>query len=77
MKSNTVKNANVVKSIDDMRLEVVAKQAELKEHLRSHKLGELVNPRVIKTTKQVIARLKTAIRSDEITETANINKEEK
>jgi ribosomal protein L29 len=55
----------------------VAKQAELKEHLRSHKLGELVNPRVIKTTKQVIARLKTAIRSDEITETANINKEEK
>jgi ribosomal protein L29 len=77
MKSNTVKNANVVKSIDDMRQEVVAKQAELKDHLRSHKLGELVNPRIIQSTKHAIARLKTTIRSSEIAETATINKEEK
>ena len=59
----TTKNAVEIKSLDQLRAELVVKQNDLIESKRGHKLGELTNPRVITTTKKDIARLHTAITS--------------
>lgn len=64
----TAKKADVVKSIDDLRAELASKQNDLLESRRSHRAGELVNPRVLRTTRKEIARLKTAIRAAELKE---------
>jgi large subunit ribosomal protein L29 len=65
------KEAPVVKSLDDLTSELQAKQSDLLEAKRGHRAGELVNPRVITTTRKDIARLKTAIRAEELKETNN------
>lgn len=57
-----------VKTIDQMRIELTAKQADMITAKRGHKLGELVNPRVLTNTRKEIARLHTAIRAAEIAE---------
>ena len=62
------KNAEVVKTIDDMLNELTVKQNDLIEAKRGHKLGELTNPRVLTVTRKEIARLHTAIRAAEIAE---------
>ena len=62
----TVKTASVVKSIDELRTELAAKRQELLDSRRSHKAGELVNPRVISQIRKEIARLNTAIRAHEL-----------
>ncbi len=62
----TVKTASVVKSIDELRTELAAKRQELLDSRRSHKAGELVNPRVISQIRKEIARLNTAIRAQEL-----------
>lgn len=59
--------ATEVKSTDKLVEELAQKQADLITQRRSNKAGELVNPKVINTTRKDIARLKTAIRADEIT----------
>ena len=41
----TAKTASVVKSIDKLRADLAAKRQELLDSCRSHKAGELVNPR--------------------------------
>ena len=64
----TAKKADVVKSIDDLRAELASKQNDLLESRRSHRAGELVNPRVLRTIRKEIARLKTAIRTAEVKE---------
>jgi|JI10StandDraft_1071094.scaffolds.fasta_scaffold1930952_2 ribosomal protein L29 len=48
--------------------QLAAKQADLMTARISHKAGELVNPRVLKTTRREIARLKTAARKAELQE---------
>jgi ribosomal protein L29 len=60
------KNAIEVKSVDQLKKDLVSKQNDLIESKRGHKLGELTNPRVITITRKEIARLNTAIRADEI-----------
>ncbi len=65
-RSRKTKEANVVKSIDDLKLELISKQADLIEAKRGHRQGELVNPCVLRTTRKQIARLHTAIRLDKI-----------
>ena len=60
------KEAPVVKSREDLLKELAAKQHDLVEARKGHRSGELVNPRVITLTRKEIARLKTAIRAEEL-----------
>ena len=62
------KPAVEVKTIDQLAVELAAKQNDLISAKRGHKLGELTNPRVITVTRKQIARLHTAIRAAEIAE---------
>ncbi len=64
----TAKKADVVKTIDGLRAELAAKQQDLNDSRRSHKAGELVNPRVLGQIRKEIARLHTAIRTAELKE---------
>lgn len=65
-KAVATKKAVEVKSIDELRAELAAKQADQITHKRSHAAGELVNPRILTTTRKEIARLHTAIRAAEL-----------
>ena len=65
-KKPAAKKADVVKSVADMQKDLTAKQNDLLESKRSHKGGELVNPRVLRSTRKEIARLHTAIRAAEL-----------
>ena len=60
------KDAVEIKSIDQLKKDLLAKQNDLVESKRGHKLGELTNPRVITITRKEIARLHTVIRAIEI-----------
>lgn len=62
----TTKEAVEVKTIDQLRVDLVTEKTNLIEAKRGHKLGELTNPRVITVTRKKIARLQTAIRAAEI-----------
>ena len=62
----TAKKAEVVKSIEDLRKDLAAKQNDLLESRKSHRAGELVNPRVLGSIRKEIARLHTAIRTAEL-----------
>ena len=62
----TAKAASVVKSIGELRAELAAKRQELLDSCRSHKAGELVNPRALGQIRKEIARLLTAIRAQEL-----------
>lgn len=62
------KKATEVKSLDAMKKDLVTKQQNLIASRRSHRAGELVNPRVLGTTRKEIARLHTAIRAAELKE---------
>jgi len=66
--TKAVRKADEVKTIDQLRAELETKQADQLAAKRSHKLGELVNPRVLTSTRKEIARLHTAIRAAEIAE---------
>jgi ribosomal protein L29 len=67
MTKKIVKKAPEVKTIDQLRTDLITKQADLIESRRGHKMGELANPSVIKQTRKEIARLHTAIRANEMT----------
>jgi len=62
------KKATEVKTIDQLKNDLAAKQTDLITAKRGHKAGELTNPRVITVTRKEIARLHTAIRAAEIAE---------
>ena len=66
MAKKITKQASEVKTIDQLRIDLIAKQNDLIEAKRGHKLGELTNPCVITQTRKTIARLQTAIRAEEI-----------
>ena len=55
------KNAEVVKTVDELNAEVATKRADLLEAKRSLAAGELANPRVLGTYRKDIARLLTEI----------------
>jgi ribosomal protein L29 len=67
--AKSTKKAPVVKSLEDLVKDLAVKQNDLLEAKRGHRAGELVNPRVITVTRKEIARLKTAIRAEELKET--------
>jgi large subunit ribosomal protein L29 len=60
------KKAAEVKTIDQLREELTTKKVDQINSKRSHAAGELVNPRVLTTTRKEIARLHTAIRAAEL-----------
>jgi len=60
------KKATEVKTIDQLKNDLAAKQTDLITAKRGHKAGELTNPRVITVTRKEIARIHTAIRAAEI-----------
>lgn len=62
----TAKTASVVKSIGELRADLAAKRRQLLDSCRSHKAGELVNPRALGQIRKEIARLLTAIRAQEL-----------
>ena len=64
--TKAVKKAPVIKTIDEMKVYLLAKQTDMVDAKRGHKAGELANPRVITATRKEIARLHTAIRAAEI-----------
>ena len=61
-----VVTAAEVKSVADLQKDLAAKQSDLLASRKSHRSGELVNPRVLGTTRKEIARLHTAIRAAEL-----------
>ena len=63
----TVAKAIVPKTLVELHTEAVVKRKDLMESKRSHRAGELINPRVIAQTRKEIARLETAIRTAELT----------
>lgn len=65
-KTTKTAKATEVKTIDQLQAELTAKQNDLIEAKRGHKLGELTNPRAITVMRKEIARLHTAIRADEL-----------
>lgn len=67
--AKNVKAAKEVKSLADLQKDLATKQNDLLEARKGHKAGELVNPRVITLTRKEVARLKTAIRAEELKET--------
>jgi len=68
MADKKVKKAEEVKSIEQLRADLQTKQADMLAARKSHAAGELVNPRVLTTTRKEIARLNTAIRALELSE---------
>jgi ribosomal protein L29 len=64
----TTKKAEEVKTVEQLRADLAAKQADLLEAKRGHAAGELANPRVLTVTKKEIARIHTAIRAAEMSE---------
>lgn len=64
-KATKSKEAPVVKSLEDLKKDLAAKQNDLLEAKRGHRAGELQNPRVLTHTRKDIARLHTAIRAAE------------
>lgn len=55
------KPAAEVKSVAELQKDLATKRGEYIDAKRSHRAGELVNPRVITATRKEIARLLTAI----------------
>lgn len=55
------------KQSQSLEQQLATKQQDLMQAHRSHKAGELVNPRALGTIRKDIARLKTAIRAAQLT----------
>ena len=60
-KAPKAKKAVEVKTIDQLREDVTKLREDQRESLRSHKMGELINPRVITMQRKSIARALTAL----------------
>ena len=55
-----------VKTLEQLKEELVTAQNDHRESRRSHQLGELVNPHVLTVQRKAIARALTAIKQAEI-----------
>ena len=72
----TVK-ATEVKTLEQLNEEVAKLRADFDELRRSHRAGDLVNPRAITVKRKEIARALTAVKQAEIAASAPDLKEEK
>lgn len=57
--------AAVVKTVDDLKKELVERRNDLLQAKRSHAAGELVNPKALRSLRKDIARLLTQINEKE------------
>lgn len=57
----TAKEAVVVKTAAELEAEVTKLREEYRETERSHRMGELVNPRALTVQRRAIARALTAL----------------
>lgn len=64
--TKVTKVAEEVKTVEQLRTDLAAKQADQIALKRGHAAGEVANPRVLTSTRKEIARLHTAIRAAEI-----------
>jgi ribosomal protein L29 len=64
--TTAVKAAEEVKTIEQLRADLLAKQADQIALKRGHAAGEVANPKVLTSTRKEIARLHGAIRALEI-----------
>lgn len=60
-KTKKIKDAKVVKSVEELKAELIVRRNDLIEAQKGHKLGELTNPRRISTLRKEIACILTAI----------------
>jgi ribosomal protein L29 len=60
--ADTKNKAPEVKTIEQLREELVTLRHDYNESRKSHRQGELVNPRVLTVQRRNIARLMTAIK---------------
>jgi ribosomal protein L29 len=60
------KKAVEVKTLDQLKEELVKIQNDYRESRRSHQMGELVNPRVLTVQRKSVARALTAIKRAEL-----------
>lgn len=60
-KETTTKIAETVKTIAELEKELSEKQADQLAAKKSHGAGELTNPRVLRTLRRDVARIKTAL----------------
>jgi len=67
------KKAVEVKTLAQLQEELVTLQNDYRESRRSHRMGELVNPRVLTVQRKSIARSQTAVRQAEIAATKEEN----
>jgi len=67
-KAKSTKKATEVKTLEQLRADLVTKTDDLLQARRGNAAGELTNPRVITVTRKEIARLKFAIHANEIAE---------
>lgn len=65
--TKATKNAEEVKTIEQLRADLLQKQADLVAAKRGHAAGELANPKILNVSRKDIARLHTAIRAAELT----------
>ena len=63
-KKTVAKKAPEVKTLEQLREELVKAQQDLTDSRRSHAQGELVNVHVLTTQRKAVARLHTAINSE-------------
>lgn len=73
----SAKEATEVKTCAQLSDEVTTLRNEYRESQRSHRMGELVNPRVLTVQRKAIARALTALKQAEIAESVSDLKEEK
>ena len=71
------KKAVEVKTLDQLKEELVTLQNDNRESRRSHTMGELVNPHVLTVQRKSIARVHTAIKQAEIAAAKSVTEEEK
>ncbi len=64
--TKVTKKADEVKTIDQLRADLITKTNDLLQARRGNAAGELTNPRIITVTRKEIARLKFAIHANEI-----------
>ncbi len=72
----SAKKAVEVKTLDQLKEELVQLQNDYRESRRSHQMGELVNPRTLTVQRKSIARALTAIRKEELAAVSSDVKEE-
>lgn len=65
-KAEKAKQATEVKTLDQLKQDLVTQRDEHRESRRSHQMGELVNPHVLTTQRKTIARTLTAIKQAEV-----------